>query len=123
VYLRSVAFALLTALASNDGRAQSAGSAVGGSYVCNFARMKRRSERGASAVVLSGAGRQFRTIDHVHRNTPLYICDELEGWFKVFYSGPNGPCSSVEITGLDVQKTKGCRSGWIEKKWVQVISG
>jgi len=53
----------------------------------------------------------------------MYICDEQGEWFKIFYAGKDGLCSQMSSNGLDVQKTKGCRSGWIEKKLIDVISG
>lgn len=94
-----------------------------GSYMCNFAKVKVRSEQTAPIPVRAGAGSSFRRVDKLQSGQEVYICDERRDWFKVFYSGPGGPCRSTSENGLDVLKAKGCTSGWVEKRWIDVISG
>ena len=93
------------------------------SYTCNFAKIKPSSGAGASVAVRTGAALSFRQADELHPGQAVYICDESGEWFKVYYSGPDGPCASTSKNGLDVQKAKGCRFGWVEKRLVEVISG
>jgi hypothetical protein len=123
MYSRLVVFAVLMVLQSGNGSAQSPSSTPGASYVCNFAKVKDHLEEGDYVTVRSGAGSKFRKIGRLHSGREVYICDERGDWFKVFYSSPDGPCGSGSNGGLDVQKTKGCQSGWVEKKWIDVISG
>jgi hypothetical protein len=123
MHLRSVAVALLVMLHQKVALAQRPSSDISGSYVCNFAKVKARPGSEDSVIVRSGAGKEFRKIDRLHSGSAVYICDEGGDWFKISYSSPNGPCDSTRIKGLDVQKAKGCRSGWVEKRLIDVISG
>ncbi|MEP6622493.1 MAG: SH3 domain-containing protein, partial [bacterium] len=85
--------------------------------------VKDHSEEEDRLTVRSGAGSQFRKIDRLHSGRKVYICDERGGWFKIFYSNPQGPCGPTFSNGLGVHKTAGCKSGWVEQKWIEVISG
>ena len=89
---------------------------------CNFAKVKPPSQS-AFIPVRTGAASRFRRRDTLRDGQEVYICDERGDWYKVFYSGPAGPCRNESGNGLNVEKTKGCRSGWVEKKWIEVISG
>jgi hypothetical protein len=123
MYLRLVVLALLMVLWPGNVPAQSPSGRSSASYVCNLAKVKDHIEQGDYAAVRSGPGAQFRKTDRLRSGREVYICDERGDWFKVFYSGPNGPCGPTSSSGMDAKKTKGCRSGWIEKKWIDVISG
>jgi uncharacterized protein YraI len=119
MYLKVVVLALALLLYTGPGTAQTASP----SYTCNFAKVTLSSGGPAHVSVRTGAGSKFRQIDKLDRGREVYICDESGDWFKIFYSGPDGPCGGNSEDGLDVGKTKGCRSGWIEKRWIDVISG
>ena len=118
-YLRRAMFVLLMFIYPGLVMAQTPTS----SYTCNFAKVKLGSEQVTHIPVRAGAGSSFRRVDKLLSGQEVYICDERGDWFKVFYSGPDGPCGSTSKNGLDVQKTKGCRFGWVEKRWIDVISG
>ena len=113
---------ITTALNLGSEPVRSRHSSSSGSYVCNYAKVNVDSTRGSYAIIRSGPGAQFNKIDRLHSGKDVYICDETEDWFKIFY-GSNGPCSSKSGKGLDLDKTKHCQSGWVEKKWIEVISG
>ncbi len=100
--------------------AQSANATPSDSYVCNFAKVHVHLAQNGFAIVRSGAGIRFRKVDRLRPGMGVYICDERGDWLKVFYSGPCGPTAQG---GLSVRKTRGCRSGWVEKRWIDVISG
>ena len=119
MYLKVLVIALALLLHTGLATAQSASS----SYTCNFAKVKISSGGPAHVSVRTGAGPKFQQIDTLDSGREVYICDESGDWFKIFYSGPDGPCGATSENGLDVQKTKGCKSGWVEKRWVDVISG
>lgn len=121
MYLRLVAIAMLIAFGWENAAAQKASGST--SYVCNFAKVKGDVKQGNDVAVQSGPGAQFRKVDKIRSGRGVYICDENGRWFKIFYSAPDGPCGLTSTNGLDVQKTKGCQSGWVEKKWIDVLSG
>jgi len=123
MYLQLLVLAMLIGVQQENAPAQSPSGASGASYVCNFAKVKDHLEQGNYVTVRSGAGAQFRKIDRLHSGREVYICDERGDWFKIFYSDPNGPCGPTSSNGLDVQQTRGCKSGWVERKWIDVISG
>jgi hypothetical protein len=123
MYLR---FVLLLALITFWGvrlTAQTPSAMPNASYVCNFAKVKIQPKKDDYIAVRSGAGTKYRKIGRLHPGRVVYICDEDRDWFKVFYGDPGSPCGSVSNNGLDVQGTKGCRSGWVGKKWIDVVSG
>lgn len=121
--LRLVALAILMTLTLGDVLAQSPGGTSSAPYLCNYAKVKDHLEQGSYITVRSGAGVQFKKIDRLQSGREVYICDESGEWFKIFYSDSNGPCGATSSDGLDVRKAKGCQSGWVEKKWIDVISG
>ena len=123
MYLRLMALAILMALTLGNLPAQSPSGTSSAPYVCNYAKVKDHLQQGSYVTIRSGAGAQFKKIDRLHAGREVYICDERGDWFKIFYSDSNGPCGSTSSNGLDVQKAKGCQSGWVEKKWIDVISG
>lgn len=122
VYLRLMLW-LLMALWPMRMLAQSPRGTSSTSYTCNFAKVRNYVEKGDYVTVRSGPGVKFKKIGQLHSGRGVYICDEEGDWFRVFYSSPNGPCGSTSSSGLDVQKTKACQSGWVKKKWIDVISG
>ncbi len=119
MYLKVMVFVILMLFDAGLGTAQNLSS----SYTCNFAKIKSSSEQRTFVAVRTGAGRSFREIDRLRSGQGVYICDEHGDWFKIFYSAPDGPCGSASKNGLDVRKAKECRSGWVEKRWIDVISG
>ena len=122
MYLRLVALAILMAL-TPCAIAQSPTSTSNETYVCNYAMVKDHLEQGSYVTIRLGPGAQFKKVDRLRSGKEVYICDESGDWFKVFYSDSKGPCGSTSSNGLDVQKARGCQSGWVEKKWIDVISG
>jgi hypothetical protein len=120
--LRLVAFAILIAL-TPVATGQSPNSTSNATYKCNYAIVKGHLEQGTYVTIRLGPGAQFKKLDRLHSGKEVYICDESGDWFKVFYSDSNGPCGSTSSNGLDVTKARGCHSGWVEKKWIEVISG
>lgn len=123
VYLRIAMLGLLIALWPTSTPAQNPSGNSSASYTCNFAKVKAHLEQGEYVAIRSGPGIQFKKIGRLPSGRGVYICDEEGGWFKIFYSAPDGPCGPTSSKGLDVQKTKGCHSGWVEEKWIDVISG
>src|SRR6266851_5099667 len=100
MYLRLAVLALLMALCQENVPAQSPSGSSSASYVCNLAKLKDLVKQGDYAAVRSGPGAQFRNTDRLRSGREVYICDERGDWFKVFYSGPDGPCGPTSSKGL-----------------------
>jgi hypothetical protein len=91
-------------------------------YLCNFARVYHL-ETGSYLSVRSGPSTRFSRIDRLTAGTAVYTCDEQGEWVKIFYGGPNTPCGSESGNGLDARRVATCKSGWLNRKWIDVISG
>jgi Bacterial SH3 domain len=91
--------------------------------LCNFAKVKNLKQ-GHYLSVRSGPGVKYRKVDRLKPGAEVYICDERGGWLQIFYSSTSeGPCGKTHGDGLDPRKTTGCQSGWVNQKWIDVISG
>lgn len=88
--------------------------------LCNYAKVKMLKP-GQHLSVRSGAGVHYRNVDRLRADTEVYICDEQGDWFKVFYG--SGSCSQTLRDGIDSKETASCKSGWVNRKWIDVISG
>lgn len=91
-------------------------------YVCNYAKVCHLAA-GHYLAVRSGPGLHFSKIDQLKLGTVVYTCDESEYWSKVYYKGSNGSCGPESTDGLDVRKTTHCKFGWVNDKWIDIISG
>jgi|SRR6185312_7161260 len=90
--------------------------------ICNFARI--RSPKSLKYVIVrSGPGGRFREVDRIFSGVGVYICNERGDWFKISYDGPHGRCDTSSVNGLDARKAASCQSGWVRRKFVEVISG
>jgi hypothetical protein len=91
-------------------------------YLCNFAKVSLPSTSDhldVHAQPRSGA----RKLDRLTQGQVVYVCDENRSWFRVSYGPPETPCGSTKTGGLDVRETRTCKTGWVTRKWVSVISG
>ena len=91
-------------------------------YRCNYSKVYNL-QTGTSLSVRSGPGSRFSTVDRLKNETVVYTCDESGDWTQIFYSGPGHPCVADSPVGLLSTKKKSCKSGWVNRKWVDVISG
>jgi hypothetical protein len=102
-----------------------AGQAAPGqkSYICNLAKVFHL-KAGDYLSVYSGPSDQSSKIDQLTNDTVVYVCDEEEDWLKVSYGTRKSPCGPVAPTdGLNVRKATACKSGWVRREWVNIISG
>ena len=94
-----------------------------GPYTCNLAKVYKIQD-GEHLSVRSEPSKKSPRIDQLDPGRFVYICDETAGWYKVFYGSAASGCGPESpTTGLDVRKTRACKSGWVSDKWVDVISG
>lgn len=92
----------------------------GAPYICNYAKVKN-IKPGHYLSVRSGPDGHYRQTDRLSDGTEVYICDEDGAWVQIFYG--SGPCSQTLSNGIGSQKTAGCKSGWVNQKWIETISG
>ena len=90
--------------------------------LCGFAKVNHLQE-GSYLSVRSGPGSQFSKIDSLEAGTSVYVCDEHREWLRIFYGGKDTPCGSESPGGLDARKAATCKSGWVNRKWIDVLSG
>jgi SH3-like domain-containing protein len=88
--------------------------------LCNYAEVKPL-QSAMHLIVRSGPGKQFQKIDQLEGGAVVYTCDEHADWLKIYYA--TGPCSEVVPQGLDAKKAQMCKSGWVNRKWIEIISG
>ena len=101
---------------------QDTGQIAKAPYFCNYAKVYRL-EVGSHLSVRSGPGERFSRIDRLEAGRSVYICDEHREWYKAFYGGLDSPCGSESTGGKDVRKVAACKSGWVNRKWIDVLSG
>ena len=112
----------LIALQQGDTQAGTPIASYNAPYTCNFATVYNL-EDGTHLNVRSGAGANFSRLDQLTNGASVYICDERGEWLKVYYSGLDGPCGAESPQGLDVRKAAACKSGWVRRDWINVLSG
>ena len=52
----------------------------------------------------------------------VYVCNENGGWLNVYFGG-EGPCFRTYEGGLRLREARKCRSGWVPRDWVNILSG
>ena len=95
---------------------------VSPSYLCNVASVV---QVGASSTVSlrSGPSDKSPKLGKLMVGAVVYVCDERWDWYQVFFSEANEPCGKVIAAGLDVRLVSKCKSGWINRRWIDVRSG
>lgn len=91
-------------------------------YRCNFAKVTVPSAS-KSAVVRVHPRPDSLQLDRLPSEQVVYVCDENRYWYQIFYGPPGTPCGSSAASGLDVREARKCKSGWISRRWVDVLSG
>ena len=120
----SIALALAFALSAAQQDGGQAGKSIPYTkpYLCNFAKVYH-IKVGSYLSVRSGPGVEFSKVDQLAAGASVYICDERGEWFRIFYGGADSPCGSISPSGLDVRKVTTCKSDWVNRKWINVLSG
>jgi hypothetical protein len=53
----------------------------------------------------------------------VYVCDDFKEWLNIYFNGTEAACFRTYEGGLKKEEAMKCKSGWIEEKWVNVLSG
>jgi hypothetical protein len=105
--------------------AQSTETNTGAATLCNYSKVINL-QPGHFLSVRSGPGTRSRKIGQLSLGKEVYVCDEHFYWYKVFYSDPSVPNSPCDISlpkGVDVNEAKRCKSGWVRRYFIDLISG
>jgi hypothetical protein len=63
------------------------------------------------------------SIDKLHNGEVIYTCDESGEWIKIYYRSVGKPCLYGSLYGLDARNAGDCKSGWVNRKWINILSG
>lgn len=82
-----------------------------------------RPRPGNTLSVRSGPGHEYNRIDGLASGTRVWLCDRNGAWLGVIY-GPAGSGCRVSTPSAKRQAYQGpCSSGWVYKKYVELIAG
>jgi hypothetical protein len=97
---------------------------------CNVAKVVS-SIRSRHLLVRAGPGPAYPAVGRLRPRIVVFVCNEASGrpengrqhWFGLAYVGPGKPCTGATSNGLDVRRSRNCRSGWVDAHWITLISG
>ena len=91
-------------------------------YLCNYAKVGHL-QTASHWIVRAGPGVRFPNKDGLQNGAVVYVCNERLDWWQISYSGLVGPCGALSPGGLHSRKAQACRSGWVNRKWIDILSG
>lgn len=91
-------------------------------YSCNLAKVKLSTEGGSLNVRASPRG-DAPASAHLSNGALVYVCDETQSWYKVSFGGPSSRCGVAVALGIPETEAASCESGWVSKRFVEVLSG
>jgi hypothetical protein len=74
-------------------------------------------------AVRSGPGWKFSRIDKLHTADQVYLCVESGDWFGVVYTKTRQNSNVSTPRQKSVPYTGPCRSGWVHKRWIELLAG
>jgi len=88
------------------------------SFICNYATIVSPSQH--NVPVYRSHQTRAKAVGALPPNAPVYICNEQGQWYQIRF---DGPCATRATNGLRVERTQGCKVGWIKRKYIEVKSG
>lgn len=89
-------------------------------HLCNFARVQTH---GSPLEVWTKPGGLGDPVERLANGAVVYVCDESGNWYRIAFGRDGEPCSVVRNQGWPTDDTQTCRSGWVSREWIEVISG
>jgi hypothetical protein len=74
-------------------------------------------------LVRAGPGTTYSRVDRLAAGEQVYTCNGRREWIGVVYRRPGFPCDGAAPQGLDIRLSTECRSGWVHRNWVEIITG
>jgi hypothetical protein len=131
---RTAAICPLLALLATPIAAQSRPVMIGGEAdidACNsFWRVRGLNPRGDGFLSVRAApGTDKRELDRLFNGDGVFVCEQAGDWFGIVYPGAGlKPGSEIDCkVGSPVPRQRAyagpCRSGWVHKRFLEVIAG
>jgi len=84
--------------------------------------------RAQHVKVRVGPGRRYAEADVLPAGTMVFTCNEARDhreqyWIGIVYRAAGKPCDGAKPDGLDIWLSGHCRSGWVERRWVEILTG
>jgi hypothetical protein len=95
---------------------------TGAPALCNYSKVYQLAD-GMKLNVHAAAAIKSANIDKLPNGAVVYTCDETSSWLQIFYGTADKPCKAGTQNGLPETQRTDCRSGWVQKKWINVLSG
>lgn len=92
-----------------------------GSFECNLAVV--RGLDSGSLLVRVGPGRHHRIVGHLFNGDRVYTCNERRPWLGVVFQQPGVACAAPEGRGIDNNRARSCRAGWVHRDWIEILTG
>jgi hypothetical protein len=89
--------------------------------ICNLAYV--RGLGSSRLQVRNGPGRRFLRKDALRNGERVYTCNESGEWLGVVFSRPGASCGNQQPVGLDITLTRPCGSGWVHRRWIEIVTG
>lgn len=86
---------------------------------CNIAVVWGLSD-GSGLSIRVGPGGNRRKVGTLLNGSRVRICNERRPWLGIFYSRTGALC---DLDLMNRASPGSCRSGWVHRRWVTVISG
>ncbi|MBV8685756.1 MAG: SH3 domain-containing protein [Alphaproteobacteria bacterium] len=91
---------------------------------CNAARIVRTSLGSGRLLSLrAGPGTSYARIGRITPGQTVFTCDERGQWIGIVFSHHGASCTLRSARRVGIDLPKGCQSGWVARRWVEVISG
>jgi hypothetical protein len=90
--------------------------------LCNLAKVALQGDAQVLVLRAKPTAHSRRVADLANGAT-LYTCDEMHGWYRVYFGGPTTPCGVTHQEGLRENLAKRCRSGWAVRESIEILSG
>ena len=71
--------------------------------------------------VRSGPSSKFEEIDRLPNRSEMFLCDEKGSWYGIVY--PIGDCGVMSPIENRQQYNGVCKSGWVFKQYIELVSG
>jgi hypothetical protein len=74
-------------------------------------------------AVRDGPGVNFRMLDRLRRGRLLTVCEERGMWLGVVYGEAGADCAVSSPRRRRTAYVGPCRSGWVHRRYAQLIAG
>lgn len=74
-------------------------------------------------AVRSGPGLKFSRIDKLQTDDQVYLCAESGDWYGVVYTKSHQNCNVSTPWQKSLPYTGPCRSGWVHRRWIELLAG